>query len=212
MSFPLYEKLSDLSYSGESGFLFNVTDHDPDASRYRAFNDTMDYLDFISPEDSPQSADPDSDGVVGDDYLDQRELSETLKEFRNNLLSYTDTKTIVLICLYVPTFMTALIGNILVLLVVLPNRHMRNVTNCFIVNLAVADLLVPVPGDTKDEVFTDPWSALIRSSHDVVHAVPDCCKGHSLWEVFNSFLVDLMRTPRCRLKHNVVDYSLDNGR
>ena len=146
MSFPLYEKLSDLSSGDQSaGFLFNVSEQDPDGSLpyyRRAINDTMDYLDFIYPEETVAlDAESDPDTAIGDDYLDQRELRETLKEFRNNLLSYTDTRTIVLICLYIPTFMTALIGNILVLLVVLPNRHMRNVTNCFIVNLAVADLL-----------------------------------------------------------------------
>ena len=143
MSFPLYEKLSELGYGDQSRFLFNLSQHVLDGPRAGAVNDTMDYLDFIYPDETVggAAADADPDAVIEDDYLDQRELSETLKEFRNNLLSYTDTRTIVLICLYVPTFMTALIGNILVLLVVLPNRHMRNVTNCFIVNLAVADLL-----------------------------------------------------------------------
>lgn len=38
----------------------------------------------------------------------------------------------------------ALFGNLMVVTVVFKNRAMRTVTNCFIVNLAVADILVAV--------------------------------------------------------------------
>lgn len=73
--------------------------------------------------------------------LDEDEIQDRLKSFRDTLFSPSEPNTILLICLYVPIFIAALAGNILVLLVVLPNRSMRNVTNCFIVNLAAADLL-----------------------------------------------------------------------
>ena len=43
---------------------------------------------------------------------------------------------------YAAVFFLAVIGNILVICVVFSNRSMHNVTNYFIVNLAVADLLV----------------------------------------------------------------------
>ncbi len=50
--------------------------------------------------------------------------------------------TIVLISLYIPIFLLSLIGNGLVIFVVLRNQHMRRVKNLFLLNLALADLLV----------------------------------------------------------------------
>ena len=69
------------------------------------------------------------------------EYSTLLDEFKMTLHTYTQLRTLVLISFYVPVFLCAFFGNIIVLMVVLPNRHMRSVTNCFIVNLAVADIL-----------------------------------------------------------------------
>lgn len=48
----------------------------------------------------------------------------------------------VLICMHTIVFMVGVIGNTLVCLAVYRNHSMRTVTNYFIVNLAVADLLV----------------------------------------------------------------------
>ena len=45
---------------------------------------------------------------------------------------------------YSVVFFCALFGNLMVVTVVFRNRAMRTVTNCFIVNLAVADILVAV--------------------------------------------------------------------
>lgn len=45
---------------------------------------------------------------------------------------------------YSVVFLCALFGNLMVVTVVFRNRAMRTVTNCFIVNLAVADILVAV--------------------------------------------------------------------
>lgn len=45
---------------------------------------------------------------------------------------------------YSIVFLCALFGNLMVVTVVVRNRAMRTVTNCFIVNLAVADILVAV--------------------------------------------------------------------
>ena len=122
-------------------FLVNASEALRDAKAFFRFNNTMDILDFIAPEGTKKTGNNDDYTSSDQNFLDQQELNDMLKEFRNNIVSYTDPKTIVLICLYVPIFITALVGNILVLMVILPNRHMRNVTNCFIVNLAVADLL-----------------------------------------------------------------------
>lgn len=48
----------------------------------------------------------------------------------------------VLIGMHVITFVVGLVGNALVCIAVYKNRGMRNVTNYFIVNLAVADFMV----------------------------------------------------------------------
>lgn len=67
---------------------------------------------------------------------------DILEKFRQSeLLTVRDTSTIVLLCLYIPVFLTAVIGNIAVLLVIIPNRRMWSVTNNFLLNLAIADLL-----------------------------------------------------------------------
>ncbi|KAL3287133.1 hypothetical protein HHI36_001613 [Cryptolaemus montrouzieri] len=48
------------------------------------------------------------------------------------------------IALYVPVFLAALIANSLVILVVIKDQYMRSVTNYFLVNLSIADLLVTI--------------------------------------------------------------------
>ncbi|CAH2248767.1 orexin receptor type 2 [Pelobates cultripes] len=50
----------------------------------------------------------------------------------------------VLIAGYITVFIIALIGNILVCIAVWKNHHMRTVTNYFIVNLSLADVLVTI--------------------------------------------------------------------
>ncbi len=65
---------------------------------------------------------------------------QLIEEFHRSHHLYTDAKSILLIVLYIPVFVLALLGNALVVLVILPNQHMRSLTNCFIVNLGLADL------------------------------------------------------------------------
>ena len=66
---------------------------------------------------------------------------QLLTEFWDHLYTHRQPSSVLLISLYVPVFLIALFGNILVLMVVLLHKHMRNVTNGFIVNLAIADIL-----------------------------------------------------------------------
>ncbi|XP_043269510.1 QRFP-like peptide receptor isoform X2 [Venturia canescens] len=47
-----------------------------------------------------------------------------------------------LVALYVPIVAISIIANVLVIIVVLKNQHMRSTTNYFVINLSVADLLV----------------------------------------------------------------------
>ncbi|CAG7835681.1 unnamed protein product [Allacma fusca] len=50
--------------------------------------------------------------------------------------------TIVIVCAYTAILVIGVVGNSLVVVVVLRSPRMRTVTNLFILNLAVADLLV----------------------------------------------------------------------
>lgn len=57
---------------------------------------------------------------------------------------HTVAMTIVYCIAYLIVFVVGLVGNIFVIMVVYRSPRMRNVTNFFIVNLAVADILVIV--------------------------------------------------------------------
>uniref|UniRef100_A0A8I6ARK6 Neuropeptide FF receptor 1 n=1 Tax=Rattus norvegicus TaxID=10116 RepID=A0A8I6ARK6_RAT len=61
------------------------------------------------------------------------------------------------IAAYVLIFLLCMVGNTLVCFIVLKNRHMRTVTNMFILNLAVSDLLVGIfcmPTTLVDNLIT----------------------------------------------------------
>lgn len=60
------------------------------------------------------------------------------------LYDYISPKTLewILIATYILTFLTGVIGNVLVCFVVWRNMDLRTVTNIFIVNLSLADLLI----------------------------------------------------------------------
>lgn len=64
-----------------------------------------------------------------------------IEAWKQSLITLNQPNTIVLIALYVPVFLTAIIGNLTVLFVIIPNRRMWSVTNNFLLNLAIADLL-----------------------------------------------------------------------
>ncbi|XP_012938629.1 gastrin/cholecystokinin type B receptor [Aplysia californica] len=86
------------------------------------------------------------------DILDFKDLNmsnnTSLRELFKHYETYdgiNDTHNIVLIVLYVPVFLVAVIGNIIVLLVILTDAHMRKSSaNYFLVNLSMADLLVAI--------------------------------------------------------------------
>ena len=66
------------------------------------------------------------------------------EEYVNMIHEYITPTTFewVVVVLYIVVFLAGLVGNFLVCFVVWKNRHMRTVTNMFIVNLSVADFLV----------------------------------------------------------------------
>ncbi|XP_013409099.1 octopamine receptor 1-like [Lingula anatina] len=62
-----------------------------------------------------------------------------------DVISYWDTPSKVILCISMAIFIALTItGNILVLTVIIKNKHMQTKTNAFIANLAVADLLVAI--------------------------------------------------------------------
>ena len=79
------------------------------------------------------------------DMYDSKFLTDMIRrEIYNSMLSYDTPFTIFLMTVYGVAFVTGLLGNIFVILVVLRHEKMRTVTNVFLVNLALGDLLVVV--------------------------------------------------------------------
>ena len=83
--------------------------------------------------------------VYGNDSAmlnDDEHFDKIIEEFRKSLYRTEDPVTIVLITCYIIVFLSALLGNLMVLLVILSNKSMRtSITNSYLLNLAVADLL-----------------------------------------------------------------------
>ncbi|XP_060835066.1 orexin/Hypocretin receptor type 1-like isoform X1 [Rhopalosiphum padi] len=69
-------------------------------------------------------------------------IDELIAEFSSSQMKFTETRSIMLIGLYVPLFLVAAIANSVVIVVVIKYHYMRSVTNYFLVNLSIADLLV----------------------------------------------------------------------
>jgi hypothetical protein len=74
-------------------------------------------------------------------FVETPDFDSILRDYTNSLSQHTEPRVIVLITLYVPIFLSALVGNVLVLLVLVSDRRMRTSTNLFLGNLAAADLL-----------------------------------------------------------------------
>ncbi|KAL4236015.1 hypothetical protein ACF0H5_004402 [Mactra antiquata] len=77
---------------------------------------------------------------IDGDWQDSQWMN-IMEDFKQSQFTLNEPTTIVLLVMYVPIFLTSLVGNILVLRVIVPNQRMWTVTNNFLVNLAIADLL-----------------------------------------------------------------------
>ncbi|KAM3175979.1 hypothetical protein ACTXT7_007435 [Hymenolepis weldensis] len=66
-------------------------------------------------------------------------------------LAYSYPITTLLSVSYATIFIAGLLGNFAVITIVLRNHHMRSVTNIFICNLSLADLLVTELGVSQDK-------------------------------------------------------------
>lgn len=78
---------------------------------------------------------------TGFEDMDTDLWKHVIEDFEESQYTLKDPVTILLLALYVAIFLTSVVGNSLVLIVIVPNKQMWNVTNNFLVNLAVADLL-----------------------------------------------------------------------
>ena len=95
-------------------------------------------------------------GLDEDEYLMSEDF---LKEIRSQFFQHKQTEIAVLIFLYTLVFAVGLIGNALVIYIFTKNRKMRTVTNSFLVNLAVCDLMVVcmcMPFSVALEIY-DNW-------------------------------------------------------
>lgn len=90
---------------------------------------------------------------------------------RNNVtyvgfyLHQTSTAAIFIVS-YLLIFLVCMVGNGVVCFIVLKSKNMRTVTNLFILNLAVSDLLVGIfcmPTTLLDNIITGEQSRTIRS-------------------------------------------------
>lgn len=80
-----------------------------------------------------------SDSFAHYNDFDFEKIAESMRE---ELKGYKEPLTIVLIFLYSIVFFVGLLGNIFVIITVFHYKHMRTLTNVFLVNLAISDLLV----------------------------------------------------------------------
>ena len=86
-----------------------------------------------------------SHGIDTNLHLDFKQLHmDIVAEFLEGLLTYRTPFTIVLMILYSVTFTVGLVSNSLAILAVLKHKHMRTITNMFLVNLSVGNLLVVI--------------------------------------------------------------------
>ena len=81
--------------------------------------------------------------------MDYENFSKYIEDVDYSELEYIGVRkvvphweAIIKIAIYAVIIIAAIIGNVLIIVVVVKNKRMRTTTNFFIVNLAVADLLV----------------------------------------------------------------------
>lgn len=90
--------------------------------------------------------------------------SHLLRENYTFLAYYQHSSPVaaVFIVAYTFIFLMCMIGNFLVCFIVVKNRQMRTVTNMFILNLAISDLLVGIfcmPTTLVDNLITGEWGS-----------------------------------------------------
>jgi hypothetical protein len=79
----------------------------------------------------------------------------------NNIIypfdDFTETLSIIQGSIYIPIFCAGIVNNFLTILIILLNRDMRTVTNCYLLNLAISDtlpLIVSLPFEISVSIFS----------------------------------------------------------
>lgn len=125
-------------------------------------NDLGDYLNLLveAITANPRGADPSSmDEQTGLFNASKTPNISTIEQLPDRLYRHSMAMSAVYCVAYVLVFVVGLIGNSFVIAVVYRSPRMRTVTNFFIVNLAVADVLVIVfclPATLMSNIFV-PW-------------------------------------------------------
>lgn len=70
------------------------------------------------------------------------------------------------IFLYVLIFLISVLGNLLIIIVLMLNKRMRTVTNCFLLSLAVSDLMMAV--------FCMPFTLIPNILEDFIFGAAMC--------------------------------------
>lgn len=79
------------------------------------------------------------------DFNNSSILTDNLTDARNfQRNGTTSSLSYILIVIYIIIFIAAVVGNLLVIFTLVHNKRMRTVTNVFLLNLAVSDLLLAV--------------------------------------------------------------------
>ncbi|RWS26313.1 cholecystokinin receptor-like protein [Leptotrombidium deliense] len=88
-----------------------------------------------------------SSEVVGEyttNGVEQRNASETVPTLKDDESLLNKENIVTMVLPYTCIFILAVVGNMLVIVTLAVNRRMRSVTNSFLINLAVSDLLLGV--------------------------------------------------------------------
>ena len=118
---------------------------------------------------------------------------------KEDYLKNSPAAQVIIYILYVAIFVVGLLGNALVVFVVAQNRAMKTVTNCFIANLALSDILLcvlavpftPLYFFLKEWIFGEILCHLVAYSQVIAFAL-------GLLPIFYSLLCNLGdRVRRC---------------
>ena len=101
----------------------------------------------------------------GSDSVNMSAMMSNMSYQKVPLIRQPDHMIVIFAIAYGLVFMFALLGNILVIAVIFKDPTMRNVTNYFILNLAVADILVAIfvlPITLLANIFSGKFDAALK--------------------------------------------------
>lgn len=102
-----------------------------------------------------------------DTTLPTSSLDDVSWPFAQRMLRHSLTVSLLYLIAYSSVFLVGLLGNVCVVLVVLRSPRMRNATNFFICNLALADILVLIcclPATLIGNLFVRKYEVLVNTN------------------------------------------------